>query len=72
MFAVQQVHACMEEGTFRPDDPLETAIMLWAEAHGLITLFRLQRFGEQPEQFRSIFRKTIHRLLEGLKPTSAV
>ena len=68
MFAVQQVHLCMEQGIFRKSDPLETAIMIWAEAHGMVTLFRMERFGENPEQFRSIFQRTIQRLMDGLKP----
>jgi AcrR family transcriptional regulator len=68
MFAVQQVHLCMEQGVFRKDDPLETAIMVWAEAHGLVTLFRMERFGENADQFRAIFKRTIQRLLDGLKP----
>jgi AcrR family transcriptional regulator len=68
MFAVQQVHLCMEQGIFRKSDPLETAIMIWAEAHGLVTLFRMERFGENPEQFRAIFQRTIERLMNGLKP----
>ncbi|HXV75876.1 MAG TPA: TetR/AcrR family transcriptional regulator [Candidatus Polarisedimenticolaceae bacterium] len=67
MFAVQQVHLCMEQGVFVKSDPLETAIMVWAEAHGLVTLFRLERFGQDPEQFRGVFRRTIQRLLDGLK-----
>ena len=58
----------MEEGVFRKSDPLETAIMIWAEAHGLVTLFRMERVGESPEQFRAIFRRTIRRLLDGLRP----
>jgi len=68
MFAVQQVHLCMEQGVFKKSDPLETAIMVWAEAHGLVTLFRMERFGENPEQFRAIFKRTIQRLFDGLKP----
>jgi len=68
MFAVQQVHLCMEQGIFEKSDPLETAIMVWAEALGLVTLFRMERFGENPEQFRAIFKRTIQRLLNGLKP----
>jgi hypothetical protein len=58
----------MEQGIFKKTDPLETAIMIWAEAHGMVTLFRMERFGENPDQFRGIFRRTIQRLLDGLKP----
>jgi AcrR family transcriptional regulator len=67
MFAVQQVHLCMEEGIFKRSDPLETAIMLWAEAHGLVTLFRMERFGEDGNQFLTIFKRSIDRLLDSLK-----
>jgi AcrR family transcriptional regulator len=67
MFAVQQVHLCMEEGIFKRSDPLETAIMLWAEAHGLVTLFRMERFGDNADQFLPIFKRSIGRLLDGLK-----
>jgi len=68
MFAIQQVHLCMEQGIFKKTDPLETAIMIWAGAHGMVTLFRMERFGENPDQFRAIFQRTIQRLLDGLKP----
>jgi AcrR family transcriptional regulator len=68
MFAVQQVHLCMEQGIFKKSDPLETSIMVWASAHGMVTLFRMERFGENPEQFRSIFQRTIQRMFDGLRP----
>jgi AcrR family transcriptional regulator len=67
MYAIQQVHLCMEQGVFVKGDPLETAIMIWAEAHGLVTLFRLERFGQNADDFRGVFRRTIDRLLDGLK-----
>jgi AcrR family transcriptional regulator len=66
MFAVQQVHLCMEQGVFVKDDPLETSIMLWAEAHGLVTLFRMERFGTDAAQFRAVFKRAIDRALRGL------
>ena len=68
LFAVQQVHLCMEQGVFVRDDPLETSIMVWAEAHGLVTLFRMERFGADAAEFRAVFRRTIDRMLQGLRP----
>jgi AcrR family transcriptional regulator len=65
--AVEQVAACTEAGIFPGDDPLETAITLWAEVHGLITLFRTGRFGPNPETFREIYRQSVDRTLRGLK-----
>jgi AcrR family transcriptional regulator len=66
--AVEQVAECMATGVFRKDDPMETAIMLWAEAHGLITLFKMHRFGPDEKLFKVIYRRSIERLFEGLKP----
>ena len=31
---IEQVAACIEQGVFAKDDPLETAITIWAEVHG--------------------------------------
>ena len=66
--AVEQVAECMAHGIFRQDDPVETSILLWAEAHGLITLYKMHRFGGDAEVFKGIYRRSIERLFEALKP----
>jgi hypothetical protein len=58
----------METGIFKKDDPMETAIMLWAEAHGLIILYKMHRFGGDADLFRVIYRRAIQRLFDGLRP----
>jgi AcrR family transcriptional regulator len=63
--AIDQVAACMEQGVFRREDPLETSITLWAEVHGLVILFRTGRFGPDGEEFRGIYRRAIRRVLRG-------
>ena len=50
---------------FPGDDPLETAVTIWAEVHGLITLFRTGRFGQDAEVFRGIYRQSVDRMLRG-------
>jgi AcrR family transcriptional regulator len=65
--AVEQISECMETGVFRKDDPMETAILLWAEAHGLITLYKMHRFGGDPNLFRVVYSRAIQRLFDGLK-----
>ena len=67
-FALEQVGQCMEQGTFKKDDPLETAILIWAEVHGLVTLFKMHRFGPDEQAFRRIYRGAVERLLGGLRP----
>lgn len=64
--SAEQVAACMDEGIFVRDDPLETAITIWAGAHGLITLFRTGRFGTDVEAFQATYRQSVRRTLKGL------
>jgi len=65
--AIDVVGECMKDGTFAEGDPLESGILLWAEAHGLVILFRTGRFGDNPEMFRQIYRRLIDRVIEGLR-----
>jgi hypothetical protein len=65
--AVEQVSECMAQGVFKQADPVETAIMLWAEAHGLITLFKMHRFGPDDEMFQDIYRRCTGQMFDGLK-----
>jgi AcrR family transcriptional regulator len=65
--AVEQVAECMARGEFKQGDPVETSIMLWAEAHGLITLFKMHRFGSDVEVFKAIYGRCIGKLFEGLR-----
>jgi AcrR family transcriptional regulator len=64
--ALEQVRACIEQGLFPGEDALEVAISIWAEVHGLITLYRTGRLGLDQEQFRAIYRQSVTRTLRGL------
>ncbi len=65
---VEQVAACMDEGVFARDDALETAVTIWGEVHGLVTLYRTGRFGQDPEAFRAVYRQCLDRVMRGLRP----
>jgi AcrR family transcriptional regulator len=65
--AVEQVALCMEMGIFKKEDPIEVAVYLWSIAHGLIMLHRTNRFGDDPEQFRKLYRATIERAMRGIR-----
>lgn len=68
--AVGQIYQCMDQGILKKDDPIETAITLWAEVHGLVSLYRVQRFGQSLETFRQIYWRAVQRILEGLRAES--
>jgi AcrR family transcriptional regulator len=63
----RQVEECMQTGAFAADDPLETALSLWAHAHGLVVMYRTGRFGPHADRFRPLYRRSIRRLLKGLQ-----
>jgi AcrR family transcriptional regulator len=65
--ALEQVAACMEQGLFQRDDPLQVAVTVWAEAHGLVTLYRTGRFGQDAGAFRALYRGCMERLMRGLR-----
>jgi AcrR family transcriptional regulator len=65
--SLDQVSACMEEGVFRKDDPMQTGVTIWAAVHGLVTLYRTGRFGQGEELFREVYAQTVERVLAGLK-----
>ena len=69
--AIEQVAACMQVGIFRPGDPIETAVYLWSTAHGLVTLHRMNRFGDGAAQFGRFYHGAIEHALEGLRPADA-
>ena len=69
-FALEQVSLCIDQGVFRRDDPQEIAVLVWAEVHGLVTLFKMERLGPDPDRFRVTYQRAVKRLLEGLKSPS--
>jgi AcrR family transcriptional regulator len=66
--SVEQVAMCIERGVFRKDDPIQMSILIWATVHGLVILYRTQRFGPNEQQFRRTYREVVDRLLDALKP----
>jgi AcrR family transcriptional regulator len=71
-FAIEQVEHCVEQGYFaKTEDPVQIAIVVWAAAHGLVTLYRTGRFGPDPAAFREIYRLSIERVLDGLRAPDA-
>lgn len=57
----------MRAGLLRQDDPWDVAMTLWAQAHGLIVLYRAGRFSYDETQFRQFYSASIGRLLDGIK-----
>jgi len=57
----------MESGYLKRDDVWEIALELWAHAHGYIMLYRGGRFHLSEAEFRALVRRSLRRLIHGLK-----
>lgn len=65
--AVETVEEGMAKGLFKPDDPLEVVLTLWAHQHGLIALYRAGRLGHDQRWFQRFCSRSLDRLLDGLR-----
>jgi AcrR family transcriptional regulator len=57
----------MEAGYLKQDDVWELAMELWAHTHGYISLYRGGRFARPEKEFRALVRRSIRRMIHGLK-----
>jgi AcrR family transcriptional regulator len=57
----------MRQGLLREGDPWNIAMALWAQGHGLITLYRAGRFSYDDAQFRAFYLQSIGVLFDGIK-----
>jgi AcrR family transcriptional regulator len=55
---------------YRRDDAMETALSLWAHAHGLISMYTLGRFTLGPDDFAKLYHRDAQRTLRGIKAPS--
>lgn len=58
----------MERKVLRSDDVAETALTIWAHAHGLITLYLSGRIAAPRATFQGLYLRSLDRLAHGLAP----
>src|SRR5215813_13859651 len=61
------VAQAMESEYLNRDDVWEIALELWAHAHGYVMLYRGGRFHLSEAEFRALVRRSLRRLIHGLK-----
>jgi AcrR family transcriptional regulator len=61
------VAKAMDSGFLKQDDVWEIALELWAHAHGYVALYRAGRFRLSETEFRALVRRSIRRMIHGLK-----
>lgn len=60
------VSELMDRQVLRSDDVAETALSIWAHAHGLITLYLCGRITAEPASFQDLYMRSLDRLLLGI------
>ncbi|GGA77485.1 hypothetical protein GCM10011507_30950 [Edaphobacter acidisoli] len=57
----------MKQKRLKRDDVWEVAMELWAHVHGYLALYRGGRFAMTEKEFRALVRRSLERLLNGLR-----
>ncbi len=69
-FWIDRVRECMQVGILKGADPLQTALTMWAHAHGMILLYHQGFFPMDREEFQSLFEKSGARMMSGFATSS--
>lgn len=62
------VSAGMDAGVWERADVWEIAVEIWAHVHGYLALYRAGRFALSKREFLRLMRRSLRRLIHGLKP----
>ena len=65
-FLVDRVRECVDAGVFRSGDPVHIAYTVWAQTHGLSSLFLRGLMRQEPDEFRAFYNASIERMVNGL------
>ncbi len=61
-----RVRECMQAGILRHGDPEETAVTMWAHAHGMVHLYHQGCLHASEDEFRMLFKASGRRLMAGV------
>ena len=66
-FMAERIEDCIEAGVFAPGDPEAKATLVWAQAHGLVSLHSGGQLGAAfPKQFRILAQESIEQSVRAL------
>jgi AcrR family transcriptional regulator len=66
---VARIEEAQAQGLIRAGDPLEAAVLFWAELHGLAMLQRSGRFAMERDAYLSLCARLIDQILAGMAKT---
>ncbi|MGO1051493.1 TetR/AcrR family transcriptional regulator [Crossiella sp. CA198] len=65
--AFEAVAQGIRDGVLRPGDPLEVTLAITTPVMGLVQLYHGGRIALSPKEFRALCRRTIERVLDGVR-----
>lgn len=65
-FLTDRVRECMADGTLRIGDPERVAVVIWAQSHGVVSLYLSGRIEADAEEIRELFRDAHQQLFQGI------
>ena len=65
-FWIDRVRECMDAGILKDGDPTQTALTMWAHAHGLLQLHSQGHLQLEEAEFRVLFQESSTRLMCGV------
>ncbi len=63
---MEKIRAAQAAGTLDPADPLELALLMWAQFHGMVMLHRSGRFSLNRNAFLALCDRTSELIVDGL------
>ncbi len=70
-FLVDRIRECADERLLKTDDPEDAALSIWAQVHGLVSLFLAGKLQVDRPAFESLYFRSVGRFITafGAKPT---
>jgi AcrR family transcriptional regulator len=65
-FLVDRIRECAAEGVLSVEDPEDAALTVWAQVHGLVSLYLAGKLALEERAFRRLYARSIERLVRGL------
>lgn len=65
-FMKQRVQDCMREGSLKPDDPEEVALLLLSTCNGFFGLYVSKKLSDSRDEMHQKYKRMFNRLLVGL------
>jgi len=65
-FLVDRIRECVAADLLSVDDPEDAALTVWAQVHGLVSLYLAGKLALDERTFRRLYQRSLERLIRGV------